>query len=223
MSTTRRRSERDRPRLPDLTRFDGSTLDPDGDYVAVDFVDLDLTGVDAPDALFLECRLQRCGLDGGSLRRARIAESHLLDLHATTVDFTDSTWRDTQMWGGRLGAMSAVGATWTGIRIVGSQLGFLGLAGAHLQDVVFDGCEIRSLDARESLLDSVTFVGCVVDELNVAGARLAKVDLAGAALRTLVGVESLGGATISSEQLADLAPVFATALGVEVRGDPPAA
>ena len=85
MSTTGRRSEKDRPSLPGLTRFDGTTLDPDGDYVAVEFVDLDLTGVDAPNARFLECRLQRCGLDGGSLRRARIADSHLLELHATTV------------------------------------------------------------------------------------------------------------------------------------------
>lgn len=206
--------------LPDLTPFDGERLEADGDHVATDFVDLDFAGQDAPDARFLECRLQRCGLDGASLRRARIAECLLSDVHGATVDFADSTWRDTQMWGGRLGAVTLVGATWTGIRIRGSHLGFMNLAGAHLQDVLFEGCEIGTLDARGAELQSVAFVDCRVDELNVAGATLSKVDLSGARLRTLVGVESLRGAIISHEQLVDLAPLLAAQVGLEVRADP---
>src|SRR6185436_15270301 len=87
--------------LPDLTPFDGDGLGPGGDYVAIDFVGLDFAGADAPDSRFLECRLQRCGLDGASLRRARIAESLLSDVHGATVDFADSTWRDSEVWGGR--------------------------------------------------------------------------------------------------------------------------
>ena len=83
--------------LPDLTPFEGDRLEANGDYVALDLVDLDFAGQDAPDARFLECRLHRCGLHGVSLRRARIAESVLSDLHAATVDFADSTWRDAQM------------------------------------------------------------------------------------------------------------------------------
>jgi uncharacterized protein YjbI with pentapeptide repeats len=207
-------------RLPDLTPFDGERLEPDGDYVAIDFVDLYFGGADAPDARFLECRLQRCALDGASLRRARIAESLLSDVHAATVDFADSTWRDAEMSGGRLGAVTMVGATWTGIRVRGSHLGFVNLAGAHLQDVLFEGCEIGSLDTRGAELQSVTFVDCRVDELDVAGATLSKVDLSGARLRTLVGVESLRGAIISHEQLVDLAPLLAAQVGLEVRDDP---
>ena len=128
MAPTERGPAREREMsLPDLTPFDGERLEAGGDHVAVDFVDLDFAGQDAPDARFLECRLQRCGLDGTSLRRARIAESLLSDVHAATVDFADSTWRDSQVWGGRLGAVTLVGATWTGIRIRGSHLGFLNL------------------------------------------------------------------------------------------------
>jgi uncharacterized protein YjbI with pentapeptide repeats len=207
--------------LPDLTRFAGERLEPDGDYLATDFVDLDLAGQDAPDVRFLECRLLRCGLDGASLRRARIAESLLSDLHGAAVDLADSTWRDSQMSGGRLGAVTLTGATWTGVRIRGSHLGFMNLAGSHVQDVLFEGCEIGSLDARGAEWRSVAFVDCRVDELEVAGATLAKVDLSGARLRTLVGVESLRGAIVSHEQLVDLAPLFAAQLGLEVRGDPP--
>ena len=220
MRTTGRKANPDQDiALPDLTPFDGERLEAGDDHVAVDFVDLDFAGQDAPDARFLECRLQRCGLDGTSLRRARIAESLLSDLHGATVDFADSTWRDSEMRGGRLGAVTLVGATWTGIRIRGSHLGFLNLAGAHLQDVTFDGCEIGSLDVRGADLRSVAFEDCRVDELDVAGATLSKVNLSGARLRTLVGVESLRGAIISHDQLIDLAPLLAAQVGLEVRPD----
>ena len=224
MPSTERRSTREAEMsLPDLSPFDGERLKADDDHVAVDFVDLDFAGQDAPDARFLECRLQRCGLDGTSLRRARIAESLLSDVHGATVDFADSTWRDSQIRGGRLGAVTLVGATWTGIRIRGSHLGFLNLSGAHLQDVTFEGCEIGSLDVRGAELQSVAFEDCRVDELDVAGATLSKVDLSGARLRTLVGVESLRGAIISHEQLMDLAPLLAAQVGLEVRPERPEA
>ena len=190
-STGRTPSPDRQARLPDLTRFDGERLEHDGDYVAIDFVDLDFAGAEAPDARFLECRLQRCGLDGASLRRARIAESVVSDVHAATLDLADSIWRDVEMSGGRLGAVTLVGATWTGIQVRGTHLGFINLAGAHLQDVLFEGCEIGSLDVRGAELESVAFVDCRVDELNVAGATLSTVDLSGARLRTLIGVESL--------------------------------
>ena len=108
--------------LPELTPFDGERLGPGGDYVGIDFVGLDFAGADAPDARFLECRLQRCGLDGASLRRARIAESLLSDLHAASVDLTDSVWRDSHVTGGRLGAVTLIGATSTVIWIRGTHL-----------------------------------------------------------------------------------------------------
>jgi uncharacterized protein YjbI with pentapeptide repeats len=208
-------------RLPDLTSFDGDLLEMRGDYGAIDFVDRDFTGQDASDARFLECRLERCCLDGLSMQRARVVGSLLAEVHGTSVDFSDSTWRDSRMSGGRLGAVTLVGATWTGIRVRGCKLGFVNLAGAHLDDVLFEECEIGGLDARAAKLRSIAFVDCTMDELNVAGATLSKVDLSGARLRSLVGVESLRGAIVSHEQLFDLAPLLAAQLGLEVRRDGP--
>src|SRR5450756_459033 len=83
--------------LPDLTAFDGDLLEPHRDYDAIDFVDRDFTGQDASDARFLECRLERCCLDGLSMRRARVVESLLAEVHGASVDLTDSTWRDSRM------------------------------------------------------------------------------------------------------------------------------
>ncbi len=61
--------------LPDLTPFDGAALEARRDYDAISFIDIDLSGQDAPDGRFLESRFERCGLDALSLRRARIVSS----------------------------------------------------------------------------------------------------------------------------------------------------
>lgn len=218
--TSSRRSAPDRKiSLPHLTRFEGDQLETGHDYDALEFVGGDFTGQDASDARFLECRLERCCLDGLSARRARVVGSLLADVHGTTVDLADSTWRDCVMTGGRLGAMTLAGATWTGIRVRGSRLGFVNLAGARLEDVMFEECEIRALDAMSAHLRSVAFVDCTIDELNVAEATLSKVDLSGASLRSLLGVESLRGAIVSYQQLLDLAPLLAAQLGLDVRHD----
>jgi uncharacterized protein YjbI with pentapeptide repeats len=205
--------------LPRLTDFDADRLEMDRDYDAIVFAERDFTNQDASDARFLECRLERCCIEGLTLRRARIVDCQLADLYGASVDFSDSTWRDSHMTGGRLGAMTLPGATLTGVRLQGIKLGFANLAGARLEDVVFEECEIGSLDARSAQLRSVAFVDCAVGELNVAEATLAKLDLSGARLRTLVGIESLRGAIVSHEQLIDLAPLLAAQLGVEIRGD----
>jgi len=205
--------------LPHLTDFDGDRLEMGHDYDSIVFADRDFTGQDASDARFLECRLERCCLEGLSMQRVRVIDCLLAEVHGASVDFADSIWRGSQMTGGRLGAMTLAGATWTGIRLRGIKLGFVNLAGARLEDVVFEECEFGSLDARAAQLRSVAFVDCAVQELNVAEATLSKVDLSGARLRSLVGVENLRGAIVSHQQLLDLAPLLAAQLGLDVRPD----
>ena len=205
------------PALPHLTAFAGDGLEPRGDYEALDFVDRDFSGGRADDARFLECRLLRCRLDGASFRGARIIETVCDGVLATTADLTDSTWRDTRIVGGRLGAVTLIGAAWRDVTVRDCHLGFVNLAGAEIEDVVFERCEIGGLDVRTAQLRSITFVDCRIDELTVVGATLAKVDLSGARLRSLVGVESLRGAIVSDAQLVDLAPILAAELGLEVR------
>ena len=205
--------------LPVLTGFDSTSLEPAHDYDAVLFEDLDFTGQEAADARFLECRLERCCVEGLSMQRVRVVGCLLADLFGASVDFADSTWRDSMITGGRLGAIALPGATWTGIRLRGVKLGFVNLAGARLEDVAFEKCEIGSIDAGAAQLRAVTFAGCIVEELNVAEATLSKVDLSGARLRTLVGVDNLHGAIVSHQQVLDLAPQLAAQLGLEVRPD----
>lgn len=205
--------------LPQLSDFDAGRLEKGHDYDAIAFTDQDFTGQDASDARFLECRLDRCRVDGLTMRRARIVDCWIADANGASVDLADSTWRDSQMTGGRLGAAILAGAKWNGIQLRGVKLGYLSLAGARLADVVFEDCEIGSLDASSAQLRSVAFVGCSVQELNVLEATLSKVDLSRSTLRSVIGVDSLRGAILSPEQLIDLAPMLAAQLGIEVRPD----
>lgn len=207
--------------LPGLTRFGGDRLEARGHYEAIDFVDRDFTGQQADEARFLDCRLQRCCVEGLSMRRAGILGSLLADVHGASVELADSTWRDARISGGRLGAMMMAAGTWTGVRVLGSRIGFLNLAGAKLEDVLFEDCEIGSLDARGAQLRSVAFVDCSMDELNIAEATLDKVDLSGLRLRSLVGIERLRGAIVGHQQLLDLAPLLAAQFGLEVRPEDP--
>ena len=75
---------------------------------------------------------------------------------------------------------------------------------------------VREADFGGASLTRVTFEGCQLVEPDFSGARLEAVDLSGADLRAPKGVTSLAGATISSAQLMELAPVFATQLGISV-------
>ena len=207
--------------LPDLTAFDGTRLEPRHEYDAVDFVELDLGGQDAVDARILESRLDRCAVDGLSLRRARILRSLIADAHGATIDLADSTWRDSVVAGGRLGAVQLPGATLTTVRFRGTKLDYLNLSGAQLDDVAFEGCELGDIDARGATLRSVRFADCSINELNVTEARLSTVDLSGARLRSLIGIDNLRGTIINRGQLLDLAPQLAAQLGIDVRPDPP--
>jgi uncharacterized protein YjbI with pentapeptide repeats len=204
--------------LPALTPFAGS-LEARGDYESIDLVDRDLAGQSAESATFASCRIERCRMDGLDLRGSRIAESLLADNDATHVDVTDSVWRDTLVAGGRFGALTASGAAWTDVRLRGIKLDYLDLSGAKLSGVVFEACAIGELELAEADLRTVRFEASSVDVLDAASARFTDVDLSGAKLRTIGGIASLKGATISPEQLIDVAPLLARHLGIVVGGD----
>ena len=202
--------------LPDLVPFEGAALEPEGDYDGLEFADLDLGEQAAENARFRDCRFERCRLDGFAMPRSRVLDCLLVDTHASAVDATESTWRDSIVSGGRIGAFTASGAVWAGIRMRGTKLNFVDLTTARLTDVVFESCVVGELDVGDAQLHAVRFVDCTIDDLNVDGARLTRVDLSRATLRVVRGIASLRGATVGRDQLLELAPLLADHLGIEV-------
>jgi uncharacterized protein YjbI with pentapeptide repeats len=205
--------------LPTLTAFASDALEPHGDYDAVQFVDCDFSKQSANNAKFLDCHLAQCRADGLLLRRARFVECLVTDLAAVGVDLAESVWRDSMLVGGRVGAMTAHAAQFARVRVRGGKYDFVNLRGATLQDVVFEGCLLGEVDAADASLTNVTFVDCRVDDLNVSNATLENVDLRGASLKVLHGLQNLRGAMVSNAQLLDLAPLLADHLGIAVSDD----
>jgi uncharacterized protein YjbI with pentapeptide repeats len=204
--------------LPEtLTAFAGTSLEPRGDYDAVRFAGLDFAGQAADDAGFLGCWLERCGLDGVSMRRARISECRLDELRAASLDAADSVWRDTLVTVRRVGALLSTGGSWSSVRVRGGRLDLVDLSGAKLTSVAFEGCVIGELDLGTVEARDLTFEGCEIELLDVTGARLIRTDLTGASIGAVRGVAGLRGATVTPAQLVDLAPLMAAHLGIKVR------
>ncbi len=166
-----------------------------------------------------ECQVQVVGVARWVLDRSRLLECRLADLDVTAVRARDSLWRTVEIVGGRLPALDLAGATWDGVAVSGARLGYVNLRDAALTDVVFADCRIETLDLGAATAARVSLRDCVVDELVVTRATLRDVDLRGARVELVEGAEHLAGATISVDQLLDLAPALAAALGIAVDPD----
>ena len=205
--------------LPELTPHSGEPLATHGDYDAVSFTDLDLSAQNANNAKLLDCALVGCRADGLQLRRARLVDTLVADLQATTIDLAESVWRDSLVSGGRIGAATASSAKLARVRFRGLKLDFLNLRGATLQDVVFQDCLLGEVDASDAQLTDVDFSGSRLDSFGVRNATLKRVDLSGATLKTLSGLDHLRGAIVSAVQVIDLAPLLADHLGIVISPD----
>ncbi len=205
--------------LPVLTPLGAADLAAHGDYDAVLVADADLAGLHLEGAAFLASHLDRCGLDEAVLRRGRLAECVLTEVHAVSLDVADAVWRETLVVDPRIGALSAPGATWDNIRIRGGKLDFVNLSGAKLTDVVFERCVIGELDLGQTQVQRLRFDGVKLGVLDCTGARLVDADFTGAEIGAVRGIDGLRGATFSTSQLLDLAPLLAAHLGVRIRAD----
>jgi uncharacterized protein YjbI with pentapeptide repeats len=192
-------------------------LGPDAVLDGERYVDADLSGQRAEGARLLDCRFERCRADGLVLRRARLSGCALVGLHAVDLDAAQSQWLDSTVDGARLGAVSAYGATLTRVAVTGGKLDYVNLRGATLSDVTFDGAVLGELDLSDATLTDVRLRDCRLDVLTLsAGTRLLRVDLTGATLHVVNGLDGLRGAPVSGTQLFELAPLLAEHLGIVV-------
>ncbi|MFJ5550007.1 pentapeptide repeat-containing protein [Streptomyces sp. NPDC093225] len=205
--------------LPELRRWDGGELEPDGDYDGLEFVDEDFAGQEAVGARFMDCALRGCALDEAGLARARVLDSLWEGVRGVGTDLSRGSLRDVEVVEARLGGTQLHGASLERVVFRGGKIDYLNLRMAVLKDVVFEGVVLVEPDFGNAELTRVGFRGCVLRGADFTGARMADVDLREAAeLGIARGVEGLAGAVISPAQLLDLAPAFAARLGVRVEG-----
>jgi uncharacterized protein YjbI with pentapeptide repeats len=107
-------------------------------------------------------------------------------------------------------------ATLLDVTFADCRLDLVGLRRASLERVVFRDCRMAECDLYDAALTDVLFEGCDLHKATFSGARLKRVELRGCRLAGLEGVEALRGARLPWDDVLENAPLFATALGVEI-------
>ncbi|MBE7699133.1 pentapeptide repeat-containing protein [Oerskovia sp. Sa1BUA8] len=176
----------------------------------------DLSHVDLSDVTFERCDLVGISLHQADLRAATFSESRLERVDAPVLSAPRSVWHDVVVAGSRIGSAELYEAGWRSVELVDCKLGYVNLRGATIRDVRFTRCSIEELDLTNAQATRVAFEETSVDHLVLASARLAHTDLRGAALRRVTNLGGLAGATLSTAQVVELAPLFAAGLGLRV-------
>lgn len=185
---------------PEGRRFQGMTVQNE-----------DLTG-----ASIIDSALENIGVLDSDLSAVSFVDSWLRGLNAPHLQAPRSSWRQTLVESSRIGAAELYEAVLDTVMLRGCKLDLVNLRGAKLSDVVLEDCTIGELDLTAASVRRLQLASCHIDTLVLSQASLAHADLRGARLQHLVGLDSLRGATISPEQLAELAPSLAEQLGLTV-------
>lgn len=180
------------------------------------------THVVTPSLTMRAATLDTCRLEDISARETDWSATRLRE---TTVDRMDSpvvraartVWRDLHVRDSRLGSVEAYDARWSSVHFIDCKLGYLNLRGAELLDIAFTGCVIEEIDLEQTTARRVRFSDTRLSRLTVQQGTFDHVDLRGADIAEIDGLDSLRGVVISPRQLHDLAPVLAAERGVVVR------
>ena len=201
--------------MAELETFHGS-LESEGDYDRQAFRQSDLTGQDAAGARFEECAFIDCTLDGVRLSSVRILDTTMTGSHATKLELPRSSLQEVVLTDCRIGALVAYASKWTNVTVRGGKLDYINLRDAQLENVRLEGCIIGDLDLAGATVTRLVIEGCRIGQLTLSRAQLKDTDLRGAELSSITGLMELAGATISNEQLHELAPALAAHLKITV-------
>lgn len=136
------------------------------------------------DVTFENCDLSNVHLDGSNIHRVHFKNCKLLGVNFTDVRFGNVTFEQC------IGNLS-----------VFSQSKF--------DKVRFVECELKQTDFYDCTFKSIEFEQCNINEANLEETKLTKVDLSSCTFETLtVGINSLKGCTVSTQQAALLASLM---------------
>ena len=96
------------------------------------------------------------------------------------------------------------------------RLDLVGLRFAKLERVVFRDCRMEECDFHGATLTDVLFDRCDLRKARLSGVKLKRVELRGCELAGLEGLAALRGARIPWNDVLQNAPLFASALGLEI-------
>ncbi|MGH3003117.1 MAG: pentapeptide repeat-containing protein [Gaiellaceae bacterium] len=160
---------------------------PDLDEEAPEVVELeDLVDAVVADRDWSNERALRLSLQRVELRRCRL----------TGADFAEATMRD--------------------VVFADCRLDLAALRFARLERVVFRDCRMGECDLQGAALKDVLFERCELREATLSAAKIERLELRGCDLAGLRGADLLRSARMPWSDVLENAPLFATALGIEI-------
>ncbi|GGO58952.1 hypothetical protein GCM10010910_00740 [Microbacterium nanhaiense] len=164
-----------------------------------------------------EVRIPSADAASFSLRGATLVDVDIDDLRAVELVARDASLRRVRISGGRIGTLDLADARLAEVELRGLRIDYLRLAAAELEDVLIADCTIGTIDLPRARAARVAFESSRAEEVDPRGLRSTDVDLRGLDVLSYLDPLALRGATLTEEQVRELAPAFALAAGIDVR------
>ena len=174
-------------------------------------VSMQTKSVSLKDSLLVKTDFSRSQMEKFDIANCIIKGGNL-----SASGFPDSSWRTVRIENSRCSGMQVQNSTLKNVRFSNSKLDIVNFRFAKLENVVFEDCVLDDADFYGATLRNVEFIGCTITKITFASAKLHNVDLSKSTIDSVQGVASIKGATISYEQLMQLAPYFAAEAGIKV-------
>ncbi|WP_308468040.1 pentapeptide repeat-containing protein [Rathayibacter soli] len=203
-------------RLPELASGDVRDLDYDVSVDAESCRDADLAGRNLAGSTFSDCEFIDVTLDDADLRAARFNDCRLTRMNAPVLKASRSSWRGVEVIQSRVGSGELYDSGLNAVLFSHCKIGYLNLRGSTLRDVLFSDCTIDELDLGGAKATRVAFADSSIRLLDATHATFADLDVRGAELRGIRGIDNLRGTTMTEYQLAELSPLFAAHLGITI-------
>ncbi|MGH3737172.1 MAG: pentapeptide repeat-containing protein [Micromonosporaceae bacterium] len=203
----------------------------------------DLDPVEVPPRLDLADAL----ITEGDWKRVQLASTKITRTRFDAVNMNAAVWDDVSVTGSIFDRVDLSSARLTSLtldrcHLIGCQLTGLHLSMATLKNVIFENCRLdyATFNAVRTT-GPVAFIGCTLTETSLTGCKLGQAvitgcqlnrlelhgcdlygtDLRGNPLDTITGIDSLKGATLAPDQLADLTTAVLADLGLRVEAARP--
>ncbi len=207
------------PRLSnDLASVDDLTtlFTREDDIVEIQSEGQSVAGVQTKNASMRDSLMAKTDFSLAELEKFDVANCVIKGSNLSGCGFSDSSWRTVWVDNSRCSGMQIQDSTLKNIRFSNSKLEIVNFRFAKMENIVFEDCVLDDVDFYGATLKNVEFVNCTISKITFASAKLQNVDLSKSTIDSVQGIASIKGATISYDQLLQLAPYFATEAGVKV-------
>ena len=179
--------------------------------------DIALTSDDLEATRLSESLFNKVDFTQTYVNRFDVADCEFTGCNFTASKFPESSWYRVFIDAARCSGLQLTNAVLKNVDFKNSKLEIVNFRFSRLENITFEGCVLNDVDFYEARLKNVEFINCTINKIIFTNARMLNVDISKSFVEALNGTSSLRGATISHDQLLQLAPSFAAEAGIKIK------